>query len=33
MDTARMEESVAGEDIGAAEALVDRALAYYREQA
>jgi len=33
VDTARMEESVAGEDTGAADALVDRALAHYREQA
>ncbi len=33
VDAARMEENVAGEDTGAAEALVDRALAYYREQA
>src|SRR4051812_47521452 len=33
IDAGRMEENVAGDDIGAAEALVDRALAHYREQA
>jgi 3-carboxy-cis,cis-muconate cycloisomerase len=33
VDTDRMAENVAEDDIGAAEALVDRALAHYREQA
>jgi adenylosuccinate lyase len=33
VNAARMEESVAGEDTGSAEALVDRALSHYREQA
>jgi 3-carboxy-cis,cis-muconate cycloisomerase len=32
VDAARMEENVAGDDTGSAEALVDRALAHYREQ-
>jgi len=32
VDTARMEENVAGDDAGASEALVDRALAHYREE-
>jgi 3-carboxy-cis,cis-muconate cycloisomerase len=33
VDVQRMAENVAGEDTGSAEALVDRALAHYREQA
>ena len=32
VDAERMAENVAGDDTGAAEALVDRALAHYREQ-
>jgi 3-carboxy-cis,cis-muconate cycloisomerase len=32
VDTERMAENVADDDVGAAEALVDRALAHYREQ-
>jgi hypothetical protein len=33
VNAARMEESVAGEDTGSAEALVDRALSHYRAPA
>jgi len=32
IDAERMAENVAGDDTGSAEALVDRALAHYREQ-
>jgi hypothetical protein len=32
VDAERMGENVAGDETGAAEALVDRALGYYREQ-